>query len=87
MKSYVRKRNRLEGCIAKAYICEEVVEFCSEFLLGLDPIGLGSFKSREERKIDRSLSVESYVRPSAQQLKQAHLHILENIEEVQQYRE
>ncbi|KAA0032036.1 transposon protein, putative, CACTA, En/Spm sub-class [Cucumis melo var. makuwa] len=29
-----------EGLIAEADICEEAVEFCSEFLSGLDPIGL-----------------------------------------------
>ena len=42
LKSFVRNRNRPEGCIAEAQICEEAVEFCSNFLSGLDSIGLGS---------------------------------------------
>ncbi|KAL4016784.1 hypothetical protein IC575_024441 [Cucumis melo] len=87
LKSYVRNRNRPEGSIAEAHICEEAVEFCSEFLSGLDPIGLGSFKSREEGRIERPLSAGSSTTPSQVVLKQAHLHILENIEEVHPYRE
>ncbi|KAA0040643.1 transposase [Cucumis melo var. makuwa] len=87
LKSYVRNRNRSEGSIAEAHICEEAVEFCSEFLSGLDPIGLGSFKSREEGWIERPLSAGSSITPSQVVLKQAHLHILENIEEVHPYRE
>ncbi|KAL0553987.1 hypothetical protein IC582_007892 [Cucumis melo] len=87
LKSYVCNRNRPEGSIAEAHICEEAVEFCSEFLSGLDPIGLGSFKSREEGRIERPLSAGSSITPSQVVLKQAHLHILENIEEVHPYRE
>ncbi|KAL0558997.1 hypothetical protein IC582_003586 [Cucumis melo] len=86
LKSFVRNRNRPERSIAEANICEEAVEFCSEFLSGLDPIGLGSFKSREEGRIERTLSAGSSVIPSQVLLKQAHLHMLENIEEVQPYR-
>ncbi|KAL4026014.1 hypothetical protein IC575_014421 [Cucumis melo] len=87
LKSYVRNRNHLKGSIVEAHICEEVVEFCSEFLSRLDSIGLGSFKSLEEGRIERPLSAGSSVTPSQLLLKQAHLHILENIEEVQPYRE
>ncbi|XP_057802767.1 uncharacterized protein LOC131018047 [Salvia miltiorrhiza] len=32
LKSYVRNRNRPEGCMAECYIAEEAVEFCSEYL-------------------------------------------------------
>ncbi|KAA0038226.1 transposase [Cucumis melo var. makuwa] len=64
LKSFVRNRNRPERSIAEANICEEAVEFCSEFLSGLDPIGLGSFKSREEGRIERTLSAGSSVIPS-----------------------
>ncbi|KAA0025508.1 transposase [Cucumis melo var. makuwa] len=76
LKSYVRNRNRLEGCIEEAQVCEEDVHFCSDFLSGLDEIGLGSLYSREEKQIDRSLSAGTYVRLDMQELKQAHLHIL-----------
>ncbi|KAL0546536.1 hypothetical protein IC582_016447 [Cucumis melo] len=82
LKSFVRNRNRPEGCIAEAQVCEEAVHFCSDFLSGLDEIGLGSLNSREEKQIDRPLSAGTYVRPDMQELKQAHLHILQNTEEV-----
>ncbi|KAL4027982.1 hypothetical protein IC575_011172 [Cucumis melo] len=85
LKSFVRNRNRPEGCIAEAQVCEEAVHFCSDFLSGLDEIGLGSLNSREEKQIDRPLSAGTYVRPDMQELKQAHLHILQNTEEVHPY--
>ena len=31
LKSYVRNHNRPEGCIAKSYVAEEVLEFCVEY--------------------------------------------------------
>ncbi|KAL0561283.1 hypothetical protein IC582_001705 [Cucumis melo] len=49
LKSFVHNRNRPEGCITEAQICEEAVEFCSDFLSGLDPIGLGSLNSRKDK--------------------------------------
>ncbi|KAL4035588.1 hypothetical protein IC575_004291 [Cucumis melo] len=60
LKSFVRNRNRPEGCIAEAQVCEEAVHFCSDFLSGLDEIGLGSLNSREEKQIDRPLSAGTY---------------------------
>ncbi|KAA0062133.1 transposase [Cucumis melo var. makuwa] len=63
LKIFVRNRNRPEGCIAEAQVCEEAVQFCSDFLSGLDPIGLGSLNSRKDKQIDRPLSAETYVRP------------------------
>ncbi|TYK02851.1 hypothetical protein E5676_scaffold218G00510 [Cucumis melo var. makuwa] len=85
LKSFVRNRNNPEGCIAEAQVCEEAVQLCSNFLSGLDPIGLGSLNSRKDKQTDRLLSAETYVRPDMQQLKQAHLHILQNTEEVHPY--
>ncbi|KAL0546957.1 hypothetical protein IC582_016876 [Cucumis melo] len=82
LKSFVRNRNRPEGCIAEAQVCKEAVHFCSDFLSGLDEIGLGSLNSRKEKQTDRSLLAGTYVRPDMQELKQAHLHILQNTEEV-----
>ncbi|TYK29823.1 uncharacterized protein E5676_scaffold208G00510 [Cucumis melo var. makuwa] len=81
LKSFVRNRNRPEGCIAEAQVCEEVVQFCLDFLSGLDPIGLGSLNSRKDKQTDRSLTTGTYVHPDLQQFKQAHLHILQNTEE------
>ncbi|XP_028080882.1 uncharacterized protein LOC114282405 [Camellia sinensis] len=42
LKGYVRNRNCPEGCIAESYIVEETVEFCAEYLFGVDAIGIPS---------------------------------------------
>ena len=39
LKKYVRNRSRQEGCIAKGYGTEEVIEFCVDFIDDLNPIG------------------------------------------------
>ena len=44
LKGYVRNPNRPKGCIAEAYIAEEAIEFCAEYLSGVDAIGLPSRK-------------------------------------------
>ncbi|KAL0556393.1 hypothetical protein IC582_004906 [Cucumis melo] len=69
IKNAVRNRNRLEGCIAEGYILEEAVEFCSEFLCGIDPIGLGCQKLRDNsdyselgRPLSRDVEVSDNLR-------------------------
>ncbi|XP_022151005.1 uncharacterized protein LOC111019025 [Momordica charantia] len=42
LKGYVHNRTQPKGSIAQAYIVEEAVEFCTEFLSRLAPVGLGS---------------------------------------------
>ena len=32
LKKYVRNHSRLEGCIAKGYGIEEIIEFCVDFI-------------------------------------------------------
>ena len=39
LKSYVRNRNRPEGCIVECYIAEKAIEFCSEYLHGTTSVG------------------------------------------------
>ncbi|KAF5939815.1 hypothetical protein HYC85_020982 [Camellia sinensis] len=46
LKGYVRNRNCPEGCIAECYIVEEVVEFCVEYLSGVDTIGIPSMRQQ-----------------------------------------
>ena len=38
LKKYVHNRSRPEGCIAKGYGTEEVIEFCVDFIDDLNPI-------------------------------------------------
>ena len=40
LKKYVRNRSRAEGCIAKGYGTEEVIEICVDFIDELSPIGV-----------------------------------------------
>ena len=40
LKKYVRNRSRPEGCIAKGYGTEEVIEFCVDFIDDLNSIGV-----------------------------------------------
>ncbi|KAL0546244.1 hypothetical protein IC582_016150 [Cucumis melo] len=47
IKNAVKNRHRPEGCIVEGNILEEAIEFCSEFLCGVDPIGLGCQKLRD----------------------------------------
>ena len=40
LKGYIRNQNRPEGCIVELYIYEEATEFCNEYLLNIEAIGL-----------------------------------------------
>ncbi|WVZ57983.1 hypothetical protein U9M48_008305 [Paspalum notatum var. saurae] len=44
LKKYVRNRSRPEGCIAKVYGTEEVIEFCTDYIDELKPIGVSLFR-------------------------------------------
>ncbi|TYK05910.1 transposase [Cucumis melo var. makuwa] len=84
----MRNRHRSEGCIAEGYILEEAVEFCSEFLCGVDPIGLGCQKLRDNSnysELGRPLSSEVTSIPERELLYQAHRYVLENTVDVQPY--
>ncbi|KAL0556591.1 hypothetical protein IC582_005105 [Cucumis melo] len=45
IKNSARNRYHPEGCIAESYLIEEAIEFCSNFLSGVHPVGLGTRKS------------------------------------------
>src|SRR5271157_652096 len=40
LKKYVRNRHRPEGSIVEGYVAEEVIEFCTEYMTGVEPIGI-----------------------------------------------
>jgi hypothetical protein len=52
LKKYVRNHSRPEGCIAKGYGTEEVIEFCVDFIDDLSPIGvpMSCHEGRVKRK-------------------------------------
>ncbi|WVZ70493.1 hypothetical protein U9M48_019155 [Paspalum notatum var. saurae] len=49
LKKYVRNRSRPKGCIAKGYVTEEVIEFYTDYIDELKPIGV--FLSRYEGRL------------------------------------
>ncbi|KAL4038500.1 hypothetical protein IC575_002121 [Cucumis melo] len=85
LKTYVRNRNRLEGCMVENYIVEEATEFCSEFIVGVSYIGLNSSVIKKNSNVDRALSASSFIRPSKEQLDQAHLYVIQNVNGVLPY--
>ncbi|KAL0561259.1 hypothetical protein IC582_001681 [Cucumis melo] len=90
VKKSMRNRYRSEGCIAKSYLIEQVVEFCSDFLSRVDPIGLGTRKSQDHldtSNIGRSLSMGVSFKPEQELLHQSRRYVLKNTINVQPYME
>ena len=76
-----------EGCIAQCYVAEEVLEYCAEHIDNLEAIGVP--KNRNERsKIDinrHGIGDATVTSVGLKELQQAHLYVLENIAEVNEY--
>ena len=88
LKNYVINRHRPEVCIAESYIVEEAVEFCSEFLSGVDPIGLRTNTLEDgldNSSIGRLISIGVPFTPGQELLHQARRYVLENTIDVQPY--
>ncbi|XP_058202686.1 uncharacterized protein LOC131317134 [Rhododendron vialii] len=87
LKGYVRNRNRPEGCIAESYIAEEGVEFCSDYLSGMDSIGVPVDRNTtfEDSAIGRPLPGGRVTAIDREEWEQAHCYVLENTNEVQPY--
>ncbi|XP_042409968.1 uncharacterized protein LOC121999341 [Zingiber officinale] len=78
-------RKHPEGCIVQRYLAEEAIEFCSEYLNDVDPIGVP--QSIRDPKANGS-GLQACNTPIIVQqvdLQQAHLTVLENMEEVSAY--
>ncbi|KAA0065464.1 uncharacterized protein E6C27_scaffold17G001540 [Cucumis melo var. makuwa] len=67
------------------YIVEEAIEFCSEFIAGVSSIGINSSVIKKNSNVDRGLSASSFIRPSKKQLDQAHLYVIQNVNDVLPY--
>ncbi|KAL0536952.1 hypothetical protein IC582_025915 [Cucumis melo] len=85
LKTYVQNRNRREGCMVENYIVEEAIEFCFEFIAEVSSTGLNSFVIKRDSNVDRALSASSFIRPSKEQLDQAHLYVIQNVNDVLPY--
>ncbi|XP_058768330.1 uncharacterized protein LOC131642060 [Vicia villosa] len=84
LKGYTKNPNRPEASIIERYIAEEAIEFCSNYMSEMDVVGIP--KSRHNGRCEgvgtqglkvKSLSIDVVV--------QAHLYILNNMDEVQPY--
>ncbi|XP_073151986.1 uncharacterized protein [Henckelia pumila] len=83
LKSYVRNRNRPEGCMAESYIAEEAVEFCSDYLSNIHTIGIPS--THHEGELTKPLSGAVVHSISENELQQAHRYVLANDVEIDPY--
>ena len=84
LKGYVRKGNNVEGCIAEFYIAEKGLEYCAEYLKGVKSVG-GPLNMNSSSSNDQGIGVVGIKHVDPKQLNQAHLYVLENTNEVQQY--
>ncbi|XP_075486329.1 uncharacterized protein LOC142525932 [Primulina tabacum] len=85
LKSYVGSRKHPEGCIVQRYSAEEAIEFCSEYLNDLDPIGIPQSNRDPKSNIAGFLACKTPIIVPQVDLQQAHLTVLENTKEVSPY--
>jgi len=71
--------------IAKGYRTEEVIEFCVDFILDLDPIGV--LESQHEGRLSRkgTLGKKIYIGMDDDYLNKAHYIVLQNASLVDPY--
>jgi len=82
LKSYVRNRYYPEGCMAEIYLKEESVEFCTEFMSQTcTTAGIPV----EQGKQSGPLSVAIIKVVEEKERDEAHLHVLQNNDEVYPY--
>ena len=83
-KGYVKNPYRPEASIVERYIAEEVIEFCTTYMLEVDAIGVPRtrYEGRQEGKGTRGVKI---VRKDQQQVLQAHLYILNNTDDALPY--
>ena len=91
LKGYVWNPNRPKGCIAQCYIAEEAIEFCSEFLVDLESVGVPSIRNATTNVGDngiydgKTIGRGTVVEIDDFSWEQAHRYVLQNTEDVQPY--
>ena len=84
LKGYVQNHNRLEGCIVECYIVERALEFCTEYLPGINAIGIPNARN-DECKGGKPLLGGYVATVDPKLLLQAHHYVLENTTIIQPY--
>jgi Domain of unknown function (DUF4218) len=84
LKGLVRSRSMPEGSIVMGKLDEEVIEYYTNYLEGVELIGLP--KSRFEGRL-RGVGIKrsKFINPSLQRREKAHLKVLEHLAEVTPY--
>ena len=86
LKSYVKKGYNVEGCIAECYIAAEALEYYAEYLKDVSAVRIP--KSRINRSCaDQGIGAANVIPVEIKLLNQAHQYILENTDEVEDYKE
>jgi hypothetical protein len=87
LKKYVRNHSRPEGCIAKGYGTEEVIEFCVDFIDDLCPIGVPMSRHEGRLKGKGALGKKSNMNIHDNEICKANFTVLQNSSLVAQYME
>jgi len=82
LKKYVRNRHRPEGSIVEGYVAEEVIEFCTEYMTGVEPIGIPRPKHEGRLRGVGTIGFKA-IMPEIALLEKAHLVILQHSADVQ----
>src|SRR6185503_17643769 len=78
LKKYVRNHSRSEGCIAKGYGTEEVIEFCVDFIDDLNPIGVPMSRNEGRLKGKGILGKKSNMHIPESEICKANFTVLQN---------
>ena len=89
-KSYLKNKNRPEGCIAKNYIVEESIKLCAGYVEGMEYIeimpSINEAWDDEEGEVGqygKALSSGTYIKLDKTSLLQSHIWVLQNTDEIQ----
>ncbi|KAK1373173.1 hypothetical protein POM88_029366 [Heracleum sosnowskyi] len=84
LKAYVRNRRLPEASIVEGYSVEETIEFCTDYLASVDPVGIP--RSRHEGRLEGQGTLgHKMISPSAEICERAHLFVLQHMTEVNHY--
>ena len=84
LKAYVRNRRLPEASIVEGYTVEETIEFCTDYLASVDPVGIP--RSRHEGRLEGQGTLgHKMISPSAEICERAHLFVLQHMKEVNHY--
>jgi hypothetical protein len=84
LKSYVRNRYRPEGSIVEGYSTEEVIEFCTNYMTGVCPIGVPLSRYEGRLKGIGTIGLKAIVVDKDELLK-AHFIVLQHMADVAPY--